>query len=254
MVISFLVVLFLGLVLGSFSSALAWRVPRGVSWIYDPVARSARSACPSCGMRLGIRDLVPVFSWIFLRGRCRGCGAGISVRYPAIEMVVVFASLVVWFFWGLNINSLLLIFAVPFLVALAVIDFEFFILPDSLVAIVGGLGVLRALWSAFLVQDPAVFAVYIASGGVYALLAFALRAGVGAAMGREAMGLGDVKFFGVAGVWLGMQLLPFFLLASGVFGVIFGLVWHRIRSNPVFPFGPALILGLYGVLIMMTAL
>jgi len=218
------------------------------------VAHSARSACPSCGMRLGVRDLVPVFSWIFLRGRCRGCGARISIRYPAIEMAVVFACLGAWFFWGLNINALLLMCAIPFLVALVVIDFEFFILPDSLVAIVGGLGVLRVLWSAFLVQDPAVFAVYLASVGVYALLAFALRVGVGAATGKEAMGLGDVKFFGVAGIWLGMQLLPFFLLASGVFGVIFGLVWHRIRGNPVFPFGPALILGLYGVLIMMAAL
>lgn len=252
--ISFCVSVFLGLVFGSFATALVWRVPRGISWIYDRTAQSARSACPVCGMRLGVRDLVPVFSWMFLRGKCRGCGAPISPVYPAIELSTLAGCLGVWFFWGMNLNALLMMLAVPFLVALVAIDLKYLVLPDQLVAIAGGLGALRALWSGFAYHDPMITFVFIISGFLYMLLAWGLRAGGGALIGREALGLGDVKFFGAAGVWLGLGGLPFFLLASGLFGVVFGLVWRAVLKNPVFPFGPALIAGFYGVLIMMAAL
>ncbi len=67
----------IGLCVGSYVAALVWRLPRGV--------KGARSACPSCGHRLGVRDLVPVFSWIALRGRCRYCGGRIGAHYALIE-------------------------------------------------------------------------------------------------------------------------------------------------------------------------
>lgn len=69
-----------GLIIGSFATALVYRLPRGLDWV------SARSRCPSCGHVLGVPDLVPVFSWLFLRGRCRHCGTKIPARYPLIEL------------------------------------------------------------------------------------------------------------------------------------------------------------------------
>lgn len=71
-----------GLCVGSFVTALAYRLPRGENWV------SARSRCTACNHALGAVDLVPVLSWVFLRGRCRHCGTRISARYPAIELVV----------------------------------------------------------------------------------------------------------------------------------------------------------------------
>lgn len=76
----------LGACLGSFMTALAYRLPRGLDWVSD------RSRCTSCGHALGMPDLVPIFSWVFLRGRCRHCGADVSARYPAIELAFATAS------------------------------------------------------------------------------------------------------------------------------------------------------------------
>jgi prepilin signal peptidase PulO-like enzyme (type II secretory pathway) len=70
----------LGLIFGSFLTAVTYRVPRGLDWV------SARSKCTACGHALGVLDLIPVFSWLFLRGKCRHCGVKISARYPLIEL------------------------------------------------------------------------------------------------------------------------------------------------------------------------
>jgi leader peptidase (prepilin peptidase)/N-methyltransferase len=78
-----------GLALGSFAAAMAYRLPRGV--------RGVRSVCPSCGHTLGIRDLVPVFSWLCLKGRCRYCAAPISARYPLIELAVMLGVMALYF-------------------------------------------------------------------------------------------------------------------------------------------------------------
>ncbi|MEA1938809.1 MAG: prepilin peptidase, partial [Pseudomonadota bacterium] len=71
-----------GLCFGSFATSLAWRIPRGLSWI------KSRSCCTSCGAQLTVRDLVPVLSWLVARGRCRHCGVSISKRYPVTELTL----------------------------------------------------------------------------------------------------------------------------------------------------------------------
>lgn len=70
----------LGICLGSFTTALVYRIPRKLNWTTD------RSRCTSCHHALGVLDLVPIFSWVFLRGKCRHCGARVSIRYPLIEL------------------------------------------------------------------------------------------------------------------------------------------------------------------------
>ncbi len=79
----------MGLVIGSFLNVVVWRLPRRQSIVHPP------SACPKCSHRLGVLDLVPVFSWIFLRGKCRYCGAPIASRYPVVEGLtgIVFAGI-----------------------------------------------------------------------------------------------------------------------------------------------------------------
>ena len=89
----------IGLCLGSFSSAIAYRIAHKTSWIVDKnsdsgSAQPARSACPSCHHQLSILDLVPVFSWVFLGGKCRYCGAKISARYPLIEAAGAIATII----------------------------------------------------------------------------------------------------------------------------------------------------------------
>ena len=87
----------LGVNLGSFSSAVFYRACRGESWIFGRNRReAARSECPQCGHRLGVLDLLPLFSWLFLRGRCRYCRAQIGWVYPLLELISG-AALVVYF-------------------------------------------------------------------------------------------------------------------------------------------------------------
>lgn len=243
----------LGLVMGSFATALAWREPLGKSW---GVARQpgegrlfARSACPHCGAVLGVRDLVPVFSWLFLKGRCRRCGASIGAWYPALELLVLAAALGCYAVMGLTFASLAVICALPFLAALAVVDIRYMILPDRLVAALAVIG------GAYLLAEGAVSgfgggfmfeaAFRLAGAAVFGGLAWGLRAAAGFVLKKEAMGFGDVKLFAVSGLWLGLPLMPVFLIGAGAAGVLWGGAQKIFFKNRFFPFGPAIILSLY---------
>lgn len=244
------VVLFLGLILGSFSTALIYRVPRGISWVFDRRLDTARSACPSCHSLLSVPDLVPVFSWLFLRGRCRHCAAPIGIVYPLSEFVCVVGCLGIFAASGFTPAAFLGMFAVPFLVALFVIDLRFMILPNHLVLILGVLGILHAGWIGFSEGTAMLPVSFLLSAGLYFLLSWSLRLLMSFFLRRESMGWGDVKFFAAAGAWIGMEALPLFLILSGGVGIFLGFLWRYVKNERIFPFGPALILALYAVLII----
>jgi prepilin signal peptidase PulO-like enzyme (type II secretory pathway) len=222
--------IFLGLIFGSFASALAYRIPRDIGW------GRTRSSCPSCGHALGVRDLVPLFSWVFLRGRCRYCKAPIGLRYPLIEGTTMMLCVVVAMLHGVGVPGLVLMVAMPFLVALLVIDMDHMILPDQLNIILFVLGIFYIF-----VFDPFRIEIALMGAVLYAGLLWVTGWIMRALLKKEAVGFGDVKFFAVAGLWLGPWMLPFFLCLSGVAGVVFGLIWKSMRRGVVFPFGPALI-------------
>lgn len=239
--------IFTGLVLGSFASAMSHRIPDGRSWV------RARSACPQCGHVLGVGDLVPVFSWLFLRGRCRYCRAAIGVRYPLIELSSALLCLGIFLMHGWSVPAGLMMLAVPFLLAMLVIDLDHMILPDQLNLILAVLGVGYIL-SSGTDQIGMVLAGGAAGAVLYAGLLYLAGVVVGKMRNRDAVGMGDVKFLAVAGLWLGVWALPFFLILSGVFGVAFGLVWRRIGKSTgqgeAFPFGPALIAAFFACLVL----
>lgn len=119
----------LGALIGSFGNVVIWRLPRGESVVHPG------SHCPNCNKRLGPLELVPVLSWVFLRGRCRNCGQPISVRYPVVEALM--AALFVLLVWrwpplehGWAVLPLLVVMAM--LTMAAIIDIDHFILPDVL--------------------------------------------------------------------------------------------------------------------------
>ena len=236
-VAGYIAAVILGLCLGSFATAIIHRIPRGISWISNHGGTPARSACPSCGHVLGIGDLVPLFSWILSRGRCRYCGARISCFYPFVEMSTALAVLALYAVWGAALPALCLYLSVPFLIAALVIDWRHMILPDSINV---ALFILAALFIA--AQGDVGKALnhgaagIILAGGLY--LTGAL---VGRIKGRAALGLGDIKFLFPAGIFLGMEALPSYLIFAGILGVLSAL----IRRGGAFPFGPALIISLY---------
>lgn len=227
----------LGLCLGSFATAMTYRIPRGISWISNHSGAPARSACPSCGHVLGVRDLIPLFSWLFSRGRCRHCGAPVSAFYPVVEISTALAVLALYAAWGPTLTGICLYLAVPFLLAALIVDWRHMILPDSInVALcVLALAFIAAHRDLDMVLSHAAAGI-ILPGGLYLVGVLVARI-----KGRAALGLGDVKFLVPAGIFLGIAALPSYLIIAGILGVLTGLY----RRGEAFPFGPSLIISLY---------
>lgn len=222
--------------LGSFLGMLTFRMPRGMSIV------APHSFCESCGTRLTLIDLVPVLSWLYLRGRCRHCGAPIDALYPAIELAAVgialWASTIFegWLFWascGLGWT----------LLALAAMDLRHMILADWLVIPLGLAGIAVGLAVGIQPLDHVIGA--LAGFTVF----FAVAVGYRRLRGRDGLGHGDVKFFATAGAWVTWLGLPTVVLWA-VFSAFVTLaalmaVGCRVDSRQPFPFGPHLCLGLW---------
>lgn len=246
------VTVFLGLCLGSFATALAYRLPRDIS-----IVGRSRSHCVSCDRALGFPDLVPVFSWVLLKGKCRACRASIGWQYPAIEVATLALCLVFYKIFGFSPVTLAMFALAPVLVSIIDIDFRHKIIPDGLNMSVFLIGVAAFLASAFqegLSPDmilrqmgTALLGVFMYGGG-----SLLLRQGCMKMMKREPMGLGDVKFFAAAGFWLGtgIEAFSWFMLLAGGLGVVLALVWKKIAKEAEFPFGPCLVLAFIAVLLL----
>ncbi len=239
----------LGICLGSFATALIYRIPRDISWIKNNVdkgAGAAYSACPSCGNRLRILDLVPVFSWLFLRGKCRHCKKPVSCLYPAVEIITAIAVVGLLAAWGPTWIVLPLMFSVPFLISAIVIDWEHMILPDDINIAVSILSLIFVwlLWREnngdfSVVKEHAASAILLFS--VLFLASFV----VSKWKGRSALGMGDLKFLPAAGLFLGLSALPSYIVVSGILGLLTAILKGTGRKSVPFPFGPALIISLY---------
>ncbi|MFP4097215.1 MAG: prepilin peptidase [Alphaproteobacteria bacterium] len=238
----------LGLILGSFATALVHRVPQNMSWAVK------RSFCPSCKTALGFFDLFPVFSWCINGGACRHCSEKISLFYPLVELVSMLACLAVYGAYGFSVSGLFIYASVPFLLSLLLIDYKYMVLPNQLVLVLFVLGVVRLLFfwgTAGYGYDSGMlyFFEYFLTAFISGLVIWLLGAVVSRLVGRDSLGFGDVKFFVVAGLWLGLSAMPFFMVLSGFCAVVMALLWRFLKGQDVFPFGPALIGSFFMVLI-----
>lgn len=221
-----------GTLMGSFVGVLAYRIPRDQQWI------KGRSVCPACGHQLGILDLVPVWSYLFLRGRCRYCHARIGVRYLWTEVLT--GLLFVGLGWGLGWSADALKFAVMTVLALAVgiIDLETGLVPDAVVLPGAAIGL---LFGAF--------------AGWHGLLGAAVGAAIGASLfaviilaSRGGMGWGDATLGLMLGAFLGWRLSVVFLLLAFVIGAFAGIIlmiFFKKKGKDSMPFGPAMAVGAY---------
>jgi leader peptidase (prepilin peptidase)/N-methyltransferase len=220
--------------IGSFLGVLAVRLPRG-----EGIAFS-RSACRSCGHTLGIRDLIPIFSWVLQRGRCRYCKAAIGLFYPGIEMLAVAA--VIWAALSLPPGLVWVGCLLGWwLIVLAVIDARDLILPDvlTLPLLATGLAVTWFIAPAALGHH---IAGAVAGFAVIAIVGFVYRR----IRGRDGIGLGDAKLMAAAGAWVSWTGLPGVLLIAALTGIAVTLVGALMGQRDLaakLPFGPHIALG-----------
>lgn len=228
--VTYLAVAAVGLLFGSFTNVIIARIPHGESVV------TPSSHCPRCGHRLGVLDLVPVLSWLFLKGKCRYCQEAISIRYPAVELLTAALFMGVFLRWGISAYTLAGWALTVILVSSAFIDLDEGIIPDviTIPGVVLGLvvsfvtiGFFPALWGA------------LAFGGVLFLVAVISKGG---------MGGGDIKLAAVIGAFTGLPGAAVTLLLSSFMGAVFGitlmLMGRAGRKTPV-KFGPFLAVAAY---------
>jgi len=205
--------------------------PRYTLWL-------PRSACTQCGHQITALENIPLLSWLWLRGRCSACGTSIGARYPLVELLTALLSAAVAWKWGVSVQTAGALLLGWTLIALAFIDFDTTLLPDSLTLPLIWLGLIFNVYGVFASLPDAVagaVAGYLVLWSVYWLFRLAT--------GKEGMGFGDFKLLAAIGAWLGWQMLPVTLLLSSGVGAVIGialivLVKHD-RRVPI-PFGPYL--------------
>jgi leader peptidase (prepilin peptidase)/N-methyltransferase len=218
-----------GLVFGSFATALSYRLPRGESIAHG------RSKCPACQHTLTAPDLVPVVSWIAHKGACRHCGARISWRYPAIEVVMsaLFLSAAVLVQDG---TRLLIMLGMTFLmVVLAIVDLEHKRVPNVLLV---PLALLALLWR-WHADGDVLFGV--ATGTVLLALGVLIDLIATRVAHQPGLGMGDTKLFAAIGCALTPASALLFVGIAGLLGVFIGLLWRWRSGARQFPFAPAIL-------------
>jgi len=176
-----------------------------------------RSRCPSCGRGIAALENIPLLSWAFLRGKCAGCGARISARYPLVELLAgLGAAYCAWRF-GPTMAAIGAALFVWFTIALAFIDQETGLLPDDLTLPLVWIGLLVNLVGAFVPLRDAVIGALAGYLSLW-LIYWAYKL----ATGKEGMGYGDFKMNAAVGAFLGWKMLPLVILLSSVVGLAFG--------------------------------
>ena len=224
-----------GLVVGSFLNVCICRLPEGQSVVSPP------SRCPHCSHRIRWYDNIPLLSYLLLRGRCRGCGARISLQYPLVELLNGILTLLLFLRFGPTLTFAALFLFCSALVVITFIDLEHQIIPDeiSLPGIVIGL-----ILSFFLPGQSWLNSLLgiLLGGGSLLLVAYLYQL----LTGKEGMGGGDIKLLAMMGAFLGWKAIPFIIFASSLVGSLVGITIMLLQkkdSKLAIPFGPYLAFG-----------
>ncbi|MDX9690254.1 MAG: prepilin peptidase [Proteobacteria bacterium] len=207
---------------------------------------SRKPHCLFCLRPLLLHEYFPLFGWLFrpnpLSLACP-CGKkkGLWV-IPAVELLAFVMGIIAVILAGWSPLMIPVCMALGLLPAIAVIDLSFGIIPDGLNLFLAVTGI-----AALLLGQADVFMSLIGSAGLLAM-GLLLAIGYSKLRKKEMLGLGDVKFFAAAGLWVPVMIIPWFLIAAGVIGAMMGLAWKQITKTKEFPFAPALCLALSGCL------
>ena len=219
-----------GIVIGSFVNVLIYRLP-----LHQNIAVE-HSHCMNCNTRLRWYDLVPLFSWVFLRGKCRYCKSKISIQYPLVELINGFGYVLVFLICDWNLSSILYSLCFSMLVAISVFDWRTYEIPAGLNIAILTLGILQCVldyknWKLYLIGMVCV------SGFLFLLFLLTKGRGIGG---------GDIKLMFAAGLLLGWQKIILALMIGCIVGSIIHLILMKVSDKGrMLAFGPYLSAGIF---------
>lgn len=242
MLIMQIIILLLGLSIGSFLNVCIYRIPEKKSIAFPP------SHCPSCSHNLNALDLIPLLGYVINKGKCRYCGAKISLQYPLVELLTGIAFLVLFNKFFLSVEFLKYAVVTSLLIVITVIDLERQEIPDELIifGLIAGL-----LINLYHIKAHMVLGIlgFMLGGGLFLIIAMVTNG---------AMGGGDIKLMAVLGLFFGWKYVIMIALFSFIIGAIVSLllVAFKIKGRKDFiPFGPfiaaaAILVVFYGTEIL----
>ncbi len=196
------------------------------------------SRCPHCQHEIRPWENIPILSYLFLQGKCSSCHAGISIRYPAIELLSCILSLVVAWHFGYGLQVLSGLFLTWALIALSFIDIDHQLLPDDITLPFLWLGLLCNLFGLYTdIYSSLIGAMagYMSLWLIYILFKIVT--------GKEGMGHGDFKLLALLGAWMGWEVLPLTIILSSFCGAFIGIsmiLFGGHDRKQAIPFGPYL--------------
>jgi leader peptidase (prepilin peptidase)/N-methyltransferase len=225
----------IGLCIGSFLNVCIHRMPTGKSIVRPP------SACPACGLLISWYDNIPLLSWIILRGRCRGCKAPISVRYPLVELMTGLFAVITALRYGHQWAALIYFVFILAMLVITFIDLDHRIIPDVISLPGIPIGFLASFVLPQITWLQSLIGIVI-GGGILLFIAV----GYQLLTGKEGMGGGDIKLLAMIGAFVGWQGVLFTIMASSLTGTIVGVI-VMLRAGKgmkmAVPFGPFLAIG-----------
>ena len=227
----------LGAFLGSGLNCLAYRMARNQKW------SEGRSLCPACGHTLGLPDLIPIFSWLFLRGKCRHCGAKISPRYVIAETLLGIAFVSILWRFGLTFQTVSCLVLVSCLFTLSLVDLDIQIIPDRFLVIPAAVRLIQLAFDGNFL--PSLLPARIVGGGLLVLSLIMDKI-----LKKDSMGGGDIKLMAVLGLYFSIPECLLLLIIACIIGILMASILMRIKDDTPFPFGPALSLAAWITLLV----
>lgn len=239
--IELIVIMLLGMSTGSFITMASYRLSLKDKKFFDLLLQPSK--CPKCSNNLRALNLVPIFSWLFQRGKCSFCKSKIPVRYFLIEIINLVSFVLIYFALNKKIDAQLILILLIFLSLFLMIitDLENYFISDFNQIFCAILIIIYH----FLVTSKQVegndFLYYLFSALFYLAFGLILHYIFKLVTKKDGIGVDDIKFFAVAGLALGIDKFAIFLFLSGFIGIIFGAIWQKLKNDYSFPFAPALI-------------
>ncbi|MCR8746031.1 prepilin peptidase [Romboutsia lituseburensis] len=239
MEIYFMIVSFImGAILGSFYNVCIFRIPEKLSIITPP------SHCYKCDTRLRPLDLMPILSWIILKGKCRYCGEKISYRYALIELLTGILFLLVYNIYEYNIQTIYYLIFISLLIIITFIDIDHYIIPDELIIFGSIVATLFNILGQGIGIKNSLIGAVICGGSMLILINL-----IEFIVKKEVMGGGDIKLFAMAGLFLGISGGVLTILLSIYIGALYGIVvilnskLKKQEYNSMIPYGPFISIG-----------